>query len=75
MATAKKPCFMQFLLFLTSPASIQMSTNFELVYMNISNRRHSNSNFAQNFVIDWLLQNGTSKNQHQYSFQRETVVR
>ena len=35
--------------------------------------RHSNLNFAQHFVIYWLFQNGANKNQHQDSYQRETV--
>ena len=34
--------------------------------------RHSNLNFAHQFVIYWLLQNGAKKNQHQESHQRET---
>ena len=36
-------------------------------------KRHSNLSFAQNFVIYWLFQNGASKNQHQESYQRETL--
>ena len=35
--------------------------------------RHSNLNFAHQFVIYWLFQNGANKNQHQDSYQRETV--
>ena len=35
--------------------------------------RHSNLNFAHHFVIYWLFQNGANKNQHQDSYQRETV--
>ena len=35
--------------------------------------RHSNLNFAHHFVIYWLFQNGVNKNQHQDSYQRETV--
>ena len=38
-----------------------------------SSRRHSNLNFAHHFVIYWLFQNGANKNQHQDSYQRETV--
>ena len=30
-------------------------------------------NFAYHFVIYWLFQNGSNKNQHQDSYQRETV--
>ena len=40
--------------------------------MNISSRP-SNSNFAHHFVIHWLLSNGANKNQHQDSYQRETI--
>ena len=35
--------------------------------------RHSNLNFAHHSVIYWLFQNGANKNQHQDSYQRETV--
>ena len=35
--------------------------------------RHSNLNFAHHIVIYWLFQNGANKNQHQDSYQRETV--
>ena len=34
--------------------------------------RHSNLNFAHHFIY-WLFQNGVNKNQHQNSYQRETV--
>ena len=34
--------------------------------------RHSNL-FAHHFVVNWLLQNGEKKNQHQESHQRETI--
>ena len=34
---------------------------------------HSNLNFAHHFVICWMFQNGANKNQHQDSYQRETV--
>ena len=42
------------------------------MWVHISSR-HSNSNFAHHFVIYWLFQNGANKNQHQDSYQRETV--
>ena len=78
MAAAKKRCFLRFL-YLTesSPASfkvrgLQMTINLALVYVHISSR-HSNLNFAHHFVIYWLFQNGANKNQHQDSYQRETV--
>ena len=32
-----------------------------------------NLNFAYHFVIYWLFQNGANKNQHQESYQRETI--
>ena len=35
--------------------------------------RHSNLNFAHHFVIYWLFQNGANKNQHQDSYQRDTI--
>ena len=35
--------------------------------------RHSNLNFAHHFVIYWLFQNGANMNQHQDSYQRETI--
>ena len=41
--------------------------------LNASSRHYSNLNFARHFVIYWLFQNGTNKNQHQDSYQRETV--
>ena len=28
---------------------------------------------VRGFVIYWLFQNGANKNQHQYSYQRETI--
>ena len=31
-------------------------------------------NFAHHFVIYWLFQNGANKNQHQDSYQRETIT-
>ena len=46
--------------------------NLALVLVYISSR-HSNLNFAHHFVIYWLFQNGAKKNQHQDSYQRETV--
>ena len=42
-------------------------------YLPPCSGRHSNSNFAHHFVIHWLLQNGANKNQHQDSYQRETI--
>ena len=49
-----------------------MTINLALVLVHISSR-HSNLNFAHHFVIYWLFQNGANKNQHQDSYQRETV--
>ena len=77
MAAAKQ-CFLQFLFFTeSSPPSftvrgLQMSMNLALMWVHISSR-HSNLNFAHHFVIYWLFQNGTNKNQHQDSYQREIV--
>ena len=80
MAAAKKQCFLRFLYFTeSSPPSfkvrgLQMTINlaFILVYVHNSSR-HSNFNFAHHFVIYWLFQNGANKNQHQESYQRETI--
>ena len=49
-----------------------MTINLALVYVHISSR-HSNLNFAHQFVIYWLFQNGSNKNQYQDSYQRETI--
>ena len=77
MAAAKKQCFLQFMYTESSPPSfkvrgLQMTTNLALVQIHIISR-HSNLNFAHHFVICWLFQNGANKNQHQESYQRETV--
>ena len=78
LAAARKQCFLRFLYFTeSSPLSfkvwgLQMTMNFSLVQVHISSR-HSNLNFAHHFVIYWLFQNGANKNQHQDSYQRETV--
>ena len=78
MAAAKKQCFLQFLyLSESSPPSfkvrgLQMTMNLALVWIHISSR-HSNVNFAHHFVIYWLLQNAANKNQHQDSYQGETI--
>ena len=78
MAAARKRCFLRFLYFTESlPPSfkvrgLQMTMNFSLVLVHISSR-HSNLNFAHFFVIYWLFQNGANKNQHQDSYQRDTV--
>ena len=78
MAAAKKRCFLRFLYFTeSSPLSfnvrgLQMTMNLALVLVHISSA-HSNLNFAHHFVIYWLLQSGADKNQHQDSYQRETV--
>ena len=78
MASARKQCFLRFLYFTeSSPPSfkvrgLQMTMNFSLVLVHISSR-HSNLNFAHHFVIYWLFQNGTNRNQHQDPYQRETV--
>ena len=79
MAAARKRCFLRFLYFTESSPpsfkirSLQMTINLALEYVHISSR-HSNLNFAQHFVIYWLFQNGANKNQHQDSYQRETVL-
>ena len=76
MAAARKRCFLRFLHFTeSSPPSfkvrgLQMTMNFSLVHISSS---HSNLNFTHHFVIYWLFQNGANKNQHQDSYQRETV--
>ena len=78
MIAAKKRCFLRFLYFTaSSPPSfkvrgLQMTMNLALVWVHISSR-HSNVNFAHHFVIYWLFQNGANKNQHQDSYQRETI--
>ena len=78
MAAAKKRWFLRFLYFTeSSPPSfkvrgLQMTMNLALVWVHISNR-HSNLNFAHQFVNYWLFQHGANKNQHQDSYQRETV--
>ena len=53
----------------TKSAFLQMTTNFELVLSKYS--KHSNLDFAHYLVIQWLLQNGTNKNQDQESYQRK----
>ena len=76
MAAAKNRCFLRFLYFTeSSPPSfkvqgLQMNMNLALVYIR---SRHSNLNFAHRFVIYWFFENGANKNQHQDSYQRETV--
>ena len=40
--------------------------------MNIESKNCS-SNYAHHFVIHWLLKNGVNMNQHQDSYQRETI--
>ena len=71
MAAAKKRYFLRFLYFTeSSPPSFKVR-GLQMT-MNI-NSRHSNLNFAHHFVIYWLFQNGANKNQHQDSYQRETV--
>ena len=68
MAAAKK----RFTSVIQSP---RFTNDYEFgisVKVNISSR-HSNLNFAHRFVIYWLFQNGANKNQHQDSYQRETV--
>ena len=77
MANAKEPCFAFcvipiFISQYPNSAFLEITTNFELVEVNISSR-HSNSSFAHHFVIHWLVQNGANKNQHKDSYQRETM--
>ena len=56
VAAARKRCFLEFLYFTeSSPPSfkvrgLQMTMNFSLVSVHISSR-HSNLNFAHNFII------------------------
>ena len=71
MAAAKKPCFCIIFcysyLHLSSFKVRGFTNNYKfciIVIINISSR-HSNLNFAHHFLIYWLLQNGTSKSQHQ----------
>ena len=78
MAAAKNRSCLRFLYFIESSSplfkvrGLQTTMNLALVYLYI-NSRHSNLNFAHHFVIYWLFQNGANKNQHQDSYQRETV--
>ena len=51
---------------------LQMTINLVLVLIHISSR-HYNLNFAHHFVIHWLFPNGANKNEHQESYQRETI--
>ena len=67
--------FLRFLYGTESSPTVIHSPGFANDYkfkMNISSG-HSNLNFAHHFVIHWLLQNGSNKNQHQGSHQRETI--
>ena len=78
MAATKKRCFLRFRYFTeSSPPSFKSPRfandyEFGISVIHISSR-HSNLNFAHHFVIYRLFQNGTNKNQHQHSYQRETV--
>ena len=70
MAAAKKQCFFVISVFNLVFTSIIQSLALVLVHIS---SRHSNLNIAHQFVIYWLFQNGANKNQHQDSYQRETV--
>ena len=80
MAAAKKQCFLRFLgdicteLSLHRPViqSPRFTNDYKFGISDISSR-HSNLNFAHHFVIYWLFQNGANKNQHQESYQKETI--
>ena len=80
MAAAKKPCFFAISVFNWVFTSVIQSPRFtndykfgiSVLQVHISSR-HSNLNFAHHFVIYWLCQNGANTNQHQDSYQRETV--
>ena len=77
-AAVKRQCFLRFLYWSeSSPTSfkvcgLQMTINLAFVWTHISSR-HSNLNFTHYFVIYWLFENGKNKNQHQDSYQRETI--
>ena len=78
MAATKKQCFFAFSVLKESSPTVIQSPGFTNDYkfcisVNKYHSRHSNLNFAYHFVIYWLLQNGTKKNQHQESHQRETI--
>ena len=78
IAAAKKQCFLRFLYWTESSPQpfkvrgLQMTINLAWLWTYISSW-HSNLSFAHNFVIYWLFQNGAKKNQHQESYQRETI--
>ena len=74
-AAAKKRCFFAIYVFYWIFTFVIQSLRFTHDYefgISVSSR-HSNLNFAHHFVIYWLFQNGANKNQHQDSYQRETV--
>ena len=76
MAAAKKRCFLRFLYYTEySPPSFKvrgLQMNLALGKVHISSR-HSNLNFAHFVIYGFFSQNGANKNQHQDSYQRETV--
>ena len=78
MAAGKNPCFLRFLYWTESSSTVTQSprlTNdykFDSSEIHISSRPSSLS-FVHHFVIYWLFQNDSNKNQHQKSYQRETI--
>ena len=72
MAAAKKQCFFCVIsvlnwVFTSVVQSPRFTNDYKFgISVNISSR-HYNLNFAHHFVIYWLFQNGTNKNQHQDS--------
>ena len=78
MAAAKKQRFLRFLYWTESSPRLSSPqfTNYYKLGISVNtyiSSRHSNLNFAHHFVIYWLFQNGANKNQHQDSYQRETI--
>ena len=79
MAAAKKRSFCAISVFYWIFTSVIQSPGFTNDYKfgisvsTLDRSRHSNLNFAHHFVIYWLFQNSANKNQHQNSYQRETV--
>ena len=62
MAAAKKQCFLRFL-YCTEPSPPSFKVRGLQMTINV----------ASHFVIFGLFQNGVNKNQHQDSYQRETI--
>ena len=72
MVAAKTQCFFAISVFNWVFTSVIQSLRFTNDYeFGISVNTYLK--FAHHFVIYWLFQNGTNKNQHQESYQRETI--